>query len=592
LPQNRKIISIPACPFRRQTGLVLVLFVLVVTFVLGIAFIAGSSRSVRLLQLEKSARETLNQSRLAVIGISIGAISASARPGITIFPDVLSGAPGHYDGKAATGCFDSSKPNGLPLITTGSTMRCLGRLPWKDLGIQLDSVDEEDVLGNIPLFAISPNLVDPCLNVLNSNTASMTYTGYVCNGSTLPHPWLIVRDARGNVLSNRVAMVFIAPGSPTSGQVRNSYPNLGGANQYLDSVNIGGVGYSNADLDNDFIIGNQTDTFNDVVSYITIDDWLALVEERVGGELINSVASFTNPKSFRNVYSTLPWLVPFADPSSASNYLPAVNVTKGLLPVYAVGIDYPTSFKYRFDSTSGLTYSSTSISTAAMDSYVGTDRSVAANSGTCTWTTTGKRQASCKETVTTGLPGGVSKRIIEISVVALSNAKVSYALATATTLTTRTVVRTNSAANDPIFGPLFSVTDYNAVGGIVGSSSVAGGNATASVNGMVLPLNDILPNWFVENKWQEVIYAAIAPNFAPGASNVCAGACLTVGGRSDLQFVVLTAGPTLPALSQTRPSMQLSNYLDSTENSNADDKFTEKISLRTPTYNDQTFTYP
>jgi hypothetical protein len=571
-----------------QQGIVLFLFLLTVIAIFGITLISISAGSARLLQREKNAREILNQTRLAVIGRGIGAISPAARPGKATFPDILAGTPAVYDGKAASGCFNSSQPNGLPVITTGATMRCLGRLPWKDFGIQPGFIGEDDVMGEMPWYALSPNLADQCLDVLNSNTVNRIYTGYVCNGYTLPHPWLTVRDSKGAILSDQVAMVFIVPGPPVAGQARNPYPNLGGANQYLDSTTISGTTYSNADLDNDFIIGSQTDTFNDVVSYITIDEWMTHIEQRVGAELINSVASLSNPKSFRNIYMTLPWLAPFADPSVASSYLPTVNVTQGLLPVYSAGIDYPTPFLYRFDST-GLSYSTNApaIPKLIMDGFVGVTRTVTAISGTCRWTTIGKSEVACKEKIITGLSPGVAKRIVEISVLGPPTVSVTYSAATASTLTTRNVLRPSGGANG-----LFTVTDYNSANVVIASSYVTGGIATASVSGMILPLNEVLPNWFAENRWQEVAYAAIAPDFAPGKANVCAGACLTVGKRNDFHFAVLTAGSPLTSLSQTRPSSQLGRYLDSAENLNIDNIFTEKTSVRTTSYNDQIFAFP
>jgi hypothetical protein len=571
-----------------QQGIVLFLFLLTVIAILGITIISISAGGARLLQREKDAREILNQTRLAVIGRAIGAISMAARPGKATYPDILSGIPAVYDGKAASGCFNSSQPNGLPVITTGATMRCLGRLPWKDFGIQPSFIGEDDVLGQMPWYALSPNLADPCLDVLNSNTITKTYTGYVCNGSTLPHSWLTVRDSKGAILSDQVAMVFIVPGPPVAGQIRNPYPNLGGANQYLDSITISGTTYSNADLDNDFIMGSQTDTFNDVVSYITIDEWMTFIEQRVGAELINSVASLNNPKSFRNIYMTLPWLAPFADPGAASSYLPTVNVTQGLLPVYSAGIDYPTPFIYRFDSA-GLSYSTNApaVPKLVMDSFVGVTRTVTAISGTCRWTTIGKSEVACKETILTGLSPGVAKRIVEISVLGPPTVSVTYSAATASTLTTRNV----SKPIGGVFG-LFTVTDYSAANLVIASSYVTGGIATASVSGMILPLNEVLPNWFAENRWQEVVYAAIAPDFAPGKANVCAAACLTVGARNDFHFAIMTAGSPLTSLSQTRPSSQLDKYLDSAENLNTDNIFTEKISVRTKNYNDQIFTFP
>ncbi len=578
--------------FLRPTrGFALLLLVVFVLATLGILLLFGLATASRIPQPQRDTRETLARSQSALAGFSMGAIGANARPGNTFAPDVLSESPGNYNGRSPLGCFDVSKPNGLPLIPTGSTMRCLGRLPWRELGIEVRTDTQEDVLGEMPWIAISANLLDTiCLGVLNSNTVHQPYTGYACDGTTLPHPWLTVRDAQANVVSNKVAIVLIVPGPPLNRQIRQPVPNLGGASQYLDSVTIGGTNFSNADLDNDFIVGTRSETFNDVVSYITVDEWMAFAEKRVGGELINAIANSANPNSFRTKYNNnrVPWSAPFADPSFAGSYLPTAGTLQGLLPVYSPEIDYPTSLTYKFTSTGGLSFDTqgTTLPQSTLNGFVNSQRLVPSTRGACKWTTAGIADVACNETLVTGLPLGVAKRVIQITITA-SSSGFTILPATSTSVTTRNINKPTTAA-----AGFFTVNDYSSAGTLVSTATVSGGSASASVTGMTMPLNVVLPKWIAENRWQEVVYAAVAPDHAPGSSGTCGAACLNVGNRNDVQFAVLTTGPALAGLGQLRPSPTLSNYLDTTENSNGDRIFLGTSIARTPTYNDQIFTFP
>jgi len=108
--------------------------------------------------------------------------------------------------------------------TTGAAARCLGRLPWLSLGVDLGPVDPIDIEGKIPWLIVSPNLAATknCMPNLTPLVIGSAVAN-TCPGvpSQLPFPWLTVVDERGNVLTNRAAFALVLPGPPTNGQLRS-----------------------------------------------------------------------------------------------------------------------------------------------------------------------------------------------------------------------------------------------------------------------------------------------------------------------------------------------------------------------------------
>jgi hypothetical protein len=108
------------------------------------------------------------------------------------------------------------------------------------------------------------------------------------------------------------------------------------------------------------------------------------------------------------------------------------------------------------------------------------------------------------------------------------------------------------------------------------------GSRPAISDHSILSSTDPTTGWFVRNEWYRLLYYAIAPNYAPGGTLSCSdtGAitCLQVTNLTDptkQRAVLALAGRSLSALSQTRPSGNLQNYLDSAENRNLDSKFVQ-----------------
>lgn len=560
-------------------GYALLAFMMVM-LAIGGTLLAGALAPVSAtLARRQQAATILEEARRALVGRAIGAMSAFQRPGDLPRPDATD-----YDGRADAGCLNVARVTGFPLIASGPGVRCLGRLPWLDMGMSLSSASTVDTAGTMPWYAVSANLVDPgCLAILNSDTLTWSHAGYECGTARLPYPWLTVRDAQGAILSDRVAVVLILPGPPLPGQSRPSAPTLGRADQYLDAVTIAGITYSNADMDNDFIDGAPGAAFNDILVYITIDELMRDVEAAAAG------AALAAMQASNTLHGRYPWLRPFGDPSQPATYAPAAIASHGLLPIFVEDTFYPTGFQYRIIRSGAFSYAVDvpgTVSNAVMDGFTNSARTVAQDLGQCTWTTTGSRQMRCQETLLTGLPANVAKRVVDLDFTAAEN-QMTYAGPSASTSPTRGFSRINISNPFVVTSAgSFTVTDFNAVGQIVGQRSLTGGRATeVAFSGVPLPLNAHLPAWFTANRWHETLYAVLAPAYTVNGPQAC-GACLTVGERHEVKLAVIAAGTALPG--QSRPAASLAQYLEA-PNDPAAGVLAPSRAPRSAAYDDQVF---
>ncbi len=287
----------------------------------------------------EASSDLLSQAKEVVIGYALNNTGASQYPGELLYPDVLSETPPNYDGNTEGGCLDAAQANGLPPISSGANMRCLGRLPWKVFSMPIASPSENDPTGFMPWYAISANMIDiPIPFHFNSELLN-----------SAPHPWLTVRDMKGNILSNRVAFIIFIPGAALPGQSRPASPNLSGANQYLDSITVPATctapcvpgTYNNYDMDDDFIMGDEhrwiddpanpgkqiedpNYHFNDKLIYVTIDDLMPLIEKRVAREVKSCLDNYAAATS-ANKY-------PWAAPISPLGYTSTTNTLFGRIP--------------------------------------------------------------------------------------------------------------------------------------------------------------------------------------------------------------------------------------------------------------------
>jgi len=304
----------------KQTGAALLVFLLLVVVSASTMLLSRLNSAISQSVYNPATSLKLDEAKTALLA---WAINHPFNPGTLPMPDRNSDSD--YDG-------DSDCYNGGPI---GNNL-LLGRLPWRGYpspckdaaslsglglfpGITTDI--GSDRTGQVLWYAAAHNLV--------YETPEYPFISPAIAGK--PNGWITVRDSSGAVISDQVAFVVIAPGpvlSPQAscggtvyaGQDRSgSAPAIG---NFLDSVTINSVTYSNADYDQDFIMYpnsfvtnedttlDQCDQFNDQLVFVTADELLDAVSKRVLNETANALSAY------HNVNGALPWLTTFADPKA------------------------------------------------------------------------------------------------------------------------------------------------------------------------------------------------------------------------------------------------------------------------------------
>lgn len=238
------------------------------------------------------------------------AVSHPNAPGLMPWPD--RNADGNHDGDSDCASLSSG--------ATFNPAFLLGRLPWRGRTNPCERthgglcIDVRDGAGERLWYAVSRNLIRryqspagyPAINPRLADTA--------------PYPWITVRDGNHALLSDRVAVVILAPGMALNGQDRaGTAPN---ARDYLDTH--GETGVDNADSDGcfddnpgcggidgeEFVLAKGDATFNDRLAFITIDELMTNIERRV----LNEVDKVLDRR--REVGGAYSWPSPFAYPTA------------------------------------------------------------------------------------------------------------------------------------------------------------------------------------------------------------------------------------------------------------------------------------
>jgi hypothetical protein len=325
-------------PLSKQKGAVLILM----AFIIGLgvlAYMLHAFDPARLrLEQDKKTYQTLNEAKQALIAWSV---SHQYTPGQMPWPDRHLD-PGIYDGSSdcATTAFQYSNLLGqLPSLP--DTSPCLDKNTGLSVYIGLSTYpglgqDFRDAQGNRLWYAVSRNLVrkydapvsDPIINpnIINAPT----------------YQWLQVLDRNGNLVSDRVAAVIIAPGDALDGQNRAGAAD---ASQFLDRFQIGAAVFNNrgyATDDEDFIMGDdsrnvssndpafvQPYNFNDKLVYITIDELMAALEKRVGEQVRTSLKTYQDANGY---YPYATQLGTTANLSCWQNATGTDGLKEGLIP--------------------------------------------------------------------------------------------------------------------------------------------------------------------------------------------------------------------------------------------------------------------
>lgn len=453
----------------------------------------------------------------------------------------------NYDGTSETKCYgekdDTSHTNEGDAI-------CLGKIPWKELGLPYLN-NEQDGSGQIAWFAFSANLMDRnCFFPFNSNVLAVKKVEFTCENATqiLPYPWLKIRDAQGNIISDQVVFILFIAGEALPTQRRTPLPTLADADQYLDSVTIDSSchqpcqsgNFHNGDRNNDFIIGNRSKTFNDQLIYITLEEYLSFIEKIV----LN-----TTSKAWLNFYKKYQNYPNLIDPTKNQE----TNDYFGKFPFYIIDnsnnyfFETEVSWKIqdKLDTQGNQTLKThllsevdlaPSLTKNEFEQYFYWNQ---AQKARCAWTSKRERAAYC-QVILTNPKAGVSERhltfqldktgvLVRITPYPVPTRKLDYSGAAAGILTVEDFVL------DPKTNQLTSL----------GGWEISEGQANITIE--KIRLYPEMPKWFLQQKWFELLFVIKAPQ------NTCTSSfsCLKVNNpeknRSDyFQSVFLLAGAALP----------------------------------------------
>lgn len=263
-------------------------------------FVREFNRSGLQTERDRITVAALAQAKEAVLGY---ALANQSVPGGLPFPD-RSATDGNYDGNGdcvTYGFNDSHLLGKLPIL---SDQGCGAPSPAFD-------ADPRDATAERLWYAVSKNLVKS-----NGGTyLKITTSALAANGN-----WLTVSDETGAPLSNRVAFVLIAPGAVLQGQNRSAAAPS--AQNFLDDFTVGAATYQNWNMFNalGFVAANPVTSaanrFNDRLLYVTRDEFMSRLVDRVAGEIRFGLTTFyqangTYPGVFAPIVASLPaWFDP------------------------------------------------------------------------------------------------------------------------------------------------------------------------------------------------------------------------------------------------------------------------------------------
>lgn len=312
-----------------EHGLALLALVFLIAIIVTVYTVKKLNASEITSQRDKNTAAALAQAKDALMGWSI---AHPQYPGILPFPDRSAG-DGNYDGNADCTNFVPAFDLLIgKLPYAAQTVPCIG-VGTNQYGVSADLVDGA---GERLWYAVSRNLIRTSAAI-----GSLVINPAIANAPT--EPWLVVRDKNGQIISNRVAAVIIAPGAPVGGQNRSG--GLAGANAYLDNITIAGVTYSNANAviaNEDFIVGDdmryvspsnpvyqQPYEYNDKLIYITIDELMLALNKRAVREAANSLRAYYQASAVNAADRFYPFAAVLGDLTNACEE----GLQQGLLPL-------------------------------------------------------------------------------------------------------------------------------------------------------------------------------------------------------------------------------------------------------------------
>jgi len=552
---------------QNQRGAVLIFIMFLIGLALTALVIKGFNAASMKVQQDIKTVSALVEAKEALIAWSV---NHKSTPGQMPWPDrntdTVYEEDSPYDGHSD--CATSSFASHL----------FLGQLPSRSGAPCLDypGVGQKfvDSQGNVLWYAVSRNLVrnyqatlDPKIN-----------PGIVHDHD---YPWLVVRDSNGQLLSDKVAVVIIAPGPALSGQNRSSAAPP--ASAYLDSITVGGNTYSNFDDDEVFIIRDSADdTFNDKLIYITIDELIYALEKRVLMETkkaLNTYYLATDPdfhypfaagmgagNSNVCVQGNLRGLLPTNTPTSHACSCTAIDEVGGI----------PSTCDCHFSIVSSVAFNRN------VDVFVATGAAENAPFGSCSVDDSDPDTCSCNgaggckstsgETVFSCDACGICTSKVEGEYTYTTSGSFEMDSGSCTLINQNTVTCINDAVGE------FHLEKCEDVEQLLD-----------------------LPAWFQANQWQDYIFYELSASCS-SFGDKCSTPQLTVGEKEGVHALLASPGPEFPTApfatskgmaQSVRPSCDLKDFLDSVENTNqlmvngAQDAVYQPTPRRTNSYNDQ-----
>lgn len=507
---------------------------LMMMFIIGLASVTFVLRYLEAGRWDNQRQATTSRALTdAKQGLLGWAISHNDTPGQMPWPDRRETQNPNYDGRSD--CSASS----FNLVNSVGEANFLGQLPALPSTtpcLAYPGVGHvyRDAENNKLWYAVSRNLVRNYFQPGNPiiNPSSITNPSY---------PWMIVRDGNGNILSDRVAAVIIAPGGPLQGQNRGvAVPP---ASAFLDRISINGTVYNHAVYTaepNEFIQTSPRAGFNDRLVYITIDELIHGLEQRVARE-VKRAMDF--PKRYSGL-RYLPWMIPLDDESGPPGY----HLNAGEYDFERVGyvparcaLDescrrFPTRLSWKFNGVVVIapTQPYTPAKESALKSHL-TSNSVSNLEFNCE-RDVGGNALYCIGEVANVTP----KRKLYITLptnnattrVLHDSQESSLSAETLETLGTGAIkVVDVYEDHEDVLGQLVPAT--------------SGQLTVSNIN-----LYPILPTWYFSNRWYAFVFAAVAPAYVGGGDAVCSAEdCLSL---QTLQGGASSRIAPLPALVFTR----------------------------------------
>jgi len=534
---------------KRQDGAVLILFTFLIGLFITSYLLKTANFFVNPVQQDIETYEELALAKKALIAWSV---TNQNNPGQLPFPD--RSADGNYDGKSdcnsPTSTFSYSFLIGqLPIY--GQTNPCIS----PQLGIGIDKKKHR------LWYAVSRNLVHRYeINPPNKNPSDPIINPSIIRNPI--YPWLKVLDKNGNLISGRVAAVIMNPENAIGSQNRAGIASI---EQFLDIFQMNGKTFSNRDYDSedeDFILGEnmknvdannsnytQPYLFNDKLVYITIDELISVLEQRAGLEA----------KSLLNDYKNKNGSYPFAAPLGSHDVNAILDNESGMLPFDLTNqcSCLKNQCSCRFDNLEDVKFT-------RKDGENWNKKSNNCNFRTSSCTCSGEGSCGFKESIFSCNKDG----------------KCFFS----------PLLTNNSATGEFIFTlkkfeKIYSFDDKTGCSNkrlVNGKEEMFSNEVTCNGNGNG---EFVISNWLWKNHWQDYIFYHYSPTSSLQAGNKTGITSLLISTGDAITTAPFSA-KTEP---QSRPSININDYLDSIENINEDHIYDSKSKLKANNYNDLIF---